>query len=101
MLRTRSALALAAVLLFAAAGPAAAQSRSAPDDSRLQEALRAVVGVSAEIPEGARSARTLGTERQGSGIIIGSDGLILTVGYIVLEAARVVVTAPSGDEVEA
>lgn len=85
-----------------AAGPrdCAAQAR-APSESRMQDAVRAVVGVSAQIPETARSARTLGTERQGSGVIIGSDGLILTVGYLILEATRVVVTAPSGDEVEA
>src|SRR5262249_44553301 len=70
-------------------------------ESRMEEAARAVVGIAAQIPEDARSARTLGTERQGSGIVIGADGLVLTVGYLILEASRVVVTAPSGDEVEA
>jgi S1-C subfamily serine protease len=60
-----------------------------------------VVGVAAEVPETARSARTLGTERQGSGVIIGSDGLVLTVGYLILEASRIVVTTATGDEVEA
>ena len=67
----------------------------------MQDAVRAVVGVTAEIPPGARSAASLGTERQGSGIIIGSDGLVLTVGYLILEAARVVVTSPSGEDIEA
>ena len=90
----------AAAALLLGTHHAAAQTR-APSESRMQEAVRAVVGVSAQIPETARSARTLGTERQGSGVIIGSDGLILTVGYLILEATRVVVTGPSGDDVEA
>lgn len=96
------ALAAGLVLLLAAGafGSATAQVRP-PGESRMQEAVRAVVGVSAEIPPGARTAETLGTERQGSGVIIGSDGLVLTVGYLILEAARVVVTSPSGDEVAA
>lgn len=90
---------LAAAALFVLTQPAAAQR--GPGENRMQEAVRAVVGIAAQIPETARSARSLGTERQGSGVIIGSDGLILTVGYLILEATRVVVTAPSGDEVEA
>jgi serine protease Do len=103
MLRKRLLIVLtAAVLVIAVTAPLAlAQTRGAPGESRMQDAVRAVVGIQAEIPEGARSARTLGTERQGSGVIIGSDGLILTVGYLILEATRVVVTGPSGDEVEA
>jgi S1-C subfamily serine protease len=90
---------LAAAALLSLSPPAAAQR--GPGENRMQEAVRAVVGIAAQIPETARSARSLGTERQGSGVIIGSDGLILTVGYLILEATRVVVTAPSGDEVEA
>jgi len=100
MLRHRLSSAALALALIAFLPPAAAQVAPQPD-SRMQQAVRAIVGVSAEIPEGARSARTLGTERQGSGVVIGSDGLVLTVGYLILEASRVVVTAPSGDEVPA
>ncbi len=98
----RSILSAAAALVMAGvAGASFAQSRSAPGESRMQEAVRAVVGVAAQVPETARSARTLGTERQGSGVVIGSDGLVLTVGYLILEASRVVVTSATGDEVEA
>ena len=92
--------ALSALVLGALLAPAAAQVRP-PDDSRMQIAVRAVVGVAAQIPETARSARSLGTERQGSGVVIGSDGLVLTVGYLILEASRVVVTTATGDEIEA
>lgn len=93
--------ALTAAMTVVVALPPAAAQMAPPGESRMQEAVRAVVGVTAEIPEAARSARTLGTERQGSGVVIGSDGLVVTVGYLILEAARVVVTTPSGDEVEA
>lgn len=99
-LNRRSLLSVLGALALIGAADAAAQIRD-PGESRMQEAVRAVVGVEAQIPEGARSARTLGTERQGSGVIIGSDGLILTVGYLILEASRVVVTSASGDEIEA
>ena len=103
MLRKRLLVVLmTAALVLAVSSPLAlAQSLSVPGESRMQEAVRAVVGVAAEVPETARSARTLGTERQGSGVIIGSDGLVLTVGYLILEASRVVVTTATGDEVEA
>jgi len=37
---------------------------------------------------GARSAATLGQEREGTGIVIG-DGLILTIGYLIVEADEV------------
>ena len=100
-LNRRSLLFILGALSLLGAGDAAAQQMRDPGDSKMQEAVRAVVGVEAQIPEGARSAKTLGTERQGSGVIIGSDGLILTVGYLILEASRVVVTSASGDEIEA
>ncbi len=48
--------------------------------------LNGVVGLRTEIPASARTARMLGTERDGSGIVIDSDGLVLTIGYLILEA---------------
>ena len=59
--------------------------------------LSAVVGVRAYVDEGARTAPALGTERVGSGIVIDSSGLILTIGYLILEARRVVVAARPGE----
>ncbi len=55
----------------------------------LEKASRAVVGVSAVAVEDARSVDTLGRERHGSGVVIGADGLVLTIGYLVLEAEQV------------
>ncbi|MCM2252167.1 MAG: S1C family serine protease [Ramlibacter sp.] len=52
----------------------------------LTKAHAAVVGVQVSATEGARSAETLGERRAGSGVVIAGDGLILTIGYLMLEA---------------
>lgn len=53
--------------------------------------LDAVVKLSIRAVEGARTADTLGAEREGTGIVIDGSGLILTIGYLVLEAASILV----------
>jgi len=45
------------------------------------------------IPEDAFSAGTLGTERAGSGVLIRTDGLVLTIGYLVTEAETIWLTS--------
>ncbi|TFZ03842.1 S1C family serine protease [Ramlibacter humi] len=55
----------------------------------LTRAHAAVVGISVNATEGARSADTLGRERSGSGVVIGPDGLVLTIGYLMLEAENI------------
>jgi S1-C subfamily serine protease len=62
-----------------------------------EEILRAVVGIRAAIPENARTARALGTEREGHGVLIDSDGHILTIGYLILEADTIEITGPDGE----
>jgi S1-C subfamily serine protease len=71
---------LAAALVVAGAGSALAQAPS------LEALAAAVVRIKTFInPEG-RSVATLGAEREGSGVLIGADGLLLTIGYLMLEA---------------
>ena len=53
------------------------------------ELLESVVQVSATIRRDGRTADTLGTEREGSGVVIDDSGLILTIGYLILEALEV------------
>ncbi|MFC5521508.1 S1C family serine protease [Polaromonas jejuensis] len=55
----------------------------------LAKASAAVVGIKVTVAEDARSAETLGQRRSGSGVLIGQDGLILTIGYLMLEAEQV------------
>jgi hypothetical protein len=55
-----------------------------------EEAADAVVKLSIKTVDEARTADTLGAEREGTGIVIDSKrGLILTIGYLVLEAASI------------
>ena len=68
-----------------AATPPAAQSALAA----FSKANAAVVGVKVGVAEGALSSETLGKERTGSGVVIGPDGLILTIGYLMLEAQSI------------
>jgi len=67
----------------------------------LARASDAVVGIRATAVEGARSASTLGREREGSGVVISSDGLVLTIGYLVLEAESVEIRPDDGRRIPA
>jgi S1-C subfamily serine protease len=84
---------LALVLLLSLVLPAAAQ----PAD----DVLATVVRVEVKVPSTARSASSLGTERRGHGVLIGKDGLIVTIGYLVQEASEIQVTGPSGKPLSA
>ena len=67
----------------------------------LDQALAAVVGVRSIIPGDAFTAETLGTERAGNGVLIRRDGLVLTIGYLITEAAEVWLTTLDGAVVPA
>jgi serine protease DegS len=68
----------------------------------LEKVLRATVGVHSHIPSThVSTAIGLGTDRRGTGTIVGSDGLILTAHYLLLGAQNVIVTLPGGDQLEA
>lgn len=56
---------------------------------RLDTILRSVVAVRSSIPDDAFTAATLGTLREGSGVVIRQDGLVLTIGYLIVEAQEV------------
>ena len=42
-----------------------------------------------QIPEDAFTAQTLGEQRSGSGVVIRESGLVLTIGYLIMEAESV------------
>jgi S1-C subfamily serine protease len=62
----------------------------------LEHALRAVVGLRSLIPGDAFTAGVLGTERSGSGVIIRESGLIVTIGYLIMEAETIWITTADG-----
>jgi S1-C subfamily serine protease len=55
----------------------------------LARASAAVVGVHATAVEDAPSIETLGRDREGSGVVIDPEGLVVTIGYLILEAEHV------------
>lgn len=62
----------------------------------LAQALGAIVAIKSRVPTDAFSARTLGTEREGSGVVIRGDGLVLTIGYLVSESDSIWITTAGG-----
>jgi len=67
----------------------------------LVNAANAVVAVKVKALPNARSNETLGEERLGSGVVIGDDGLVLTIGYLIMEADQIEVTGANGTAVPA
>ena len=84
-----------AVIVGHATLPARAQPMT------MDDLASAVVGLKAHIDPEGRTVGTLGVERSGSGIVISSDGLVLTIGYLMVEAHAVEVTTNDGHVVTA
>ncbi len=61
--------------------------------------LDAVVHLRAQVPPQAYTAAVLGTEREGSGVVVGEDGVVLTMGYLVVEAQEIWLSGPEGEPV--
>ena len=81
---------VAGLCWLASAAMAQAPQTAIEQQSRaLMRASDAVLGLQVQAVDGARSVRTLGAARQGSGVLIGNDGLVLTIGYLILEAEQV------------
>jgi S1-C subfamily serine protease len=80
---------LTAVIALADGPPPA----STGDGARLFDAL---VKIETRAVPDARSLASLGREREGTGVVIGDDGLILTIGYLLVEADEVKVVDRAG-----
>ena len=104
-------LALAAAIALLIAFPAYAaneNSAAAPSAARTEgnaasspkidpdKLFGAIVKVSAHSVPDARSEDSLGNEREGTGVVIGRDGLVLTIGYLIVEADDVKITDSKG-----
>ena len=79
--------------------PPSAQPRAEDYGYDLERALSSVVGLHSIIPPDAFTADTLGVERAGNGVLI-DDGLVLTIGYLITEAATVWLHLGDGRVVE-
>ena len=86
---------LAAVTFAAMTGSAAAQGPS------LDELLSGIVRVKTFINPDAQTLENLGRERSGSGVVIDNNGLVLTIGYLMVEAHAAEVETSDGRSVPA
>ena len=87
----RFAIALLAILAL----PAPATAQSASPEIAAQR-LQSVVRLRISVPPDARTADTLGRTRNGSGVLIDQSGLILTIGYLMVEADGAEATLADG-----
>jgi S1-C subfamily serine protease len=78
--RSVMAFIAAVAAIVASAGTIRAQTPS------LDELLSGVVRIKTIINADARTTQNLGREREGSGIVIDNNGLVLTIGYLMVEA---------------
>lgn len=85
--RFAAALVLSAGLLLQ---PATAAEREISLDEL------SVVKLSVKAVSDARSAGTLGAQREGTGVVIDSSGLVLTIGYLITEADTVELATADG-----
>jgi S1-C subfamily serine protease len=77
--------------------PAAAPAQPVTVD----DLASAVVHVKAFINPDGRTNQTLGNEREGSGVVIGTDGLVVTIGYLIVEAHSAELRTADGHAVPA
>ena len=67
----------------------------------LDTTLASVVKITSNIPEDAFSAKTLGTSREGSAISINDSGILLTIGYLVVDSDSIFLHLKNGHTIEA
>jgi S1-C subfamily serine protease len=80
---------LIAVLSLAVPGAAGAQTA-------LEDLVSAVVRIKAFIDPNGSSVQNLGREREGTGVVIDESGLVLTIGYLMVEAHAAEIVTSSG-----
>jgi S1-C subfamily serine protease len=68
---------------------------TSPRSERTVDAL-SVVNLRSRAFAGARSSRTLGAQREGTGVVLDAEGLVLTIGYLILEAETVELSTADG-----
>ncbi len=66
------------------------------ETTALDDLVAAVVGIKTFINPDGNSVRNLGREREGTGIVIDESGLVLTIGYLMVEAHSAEIVTSSG-----
>ena len=86
---------LIVLLLVAVSGSGPARAAT------LEELVSSVVRIKTIADPDGQTAQSLGREREGSGIVIDEDGLVLTIGYLMVEALSAELTTNAGRTVAA
>jgi S1-C subfamily serine protease len=88
-------------VILALAGAVTSAWTAAAQTTRVEDIVAAVVRVKTHIHPDGRTVQALGREREGSGILIDADGLVLTIGYLMVEAYAAEIVDQSGRAVPA
>jgi S1-C subfamily serine protease len=88
--------------LLAAVFAASLLSTPAPaETAALEDLISAVVKIKTHINPDGSTVDSLGRDREGTGILIDSDGLILTIGYLMVEAYAAEIVTNDGHTIPA
>jgi S1-C subfamily serine protease len=99
--RKRPLLAAVAFALSLLLSPSLAPHAARAQALNVDELVSAVVRIRASINPDGRTTETLGHERSGNGIVIDKSGLVLTIGYLMVEAHMAEIETGSGRRVAA
>lgn len=86
------------LILYAAVLLCASQARA---QVPLEQLLSGVVQIKTTIDPDARTTANLGREREGTGIVIDNNGLVLTIGYLMVEAQSAEIRTNDGRTIPA
>lgn len=86
------ALWLAAVALVLTGTPTRAMAQAVS----IEDVIGSLVRLKTIINPDGRTTETLGREREGSGVVIDTSGLVLTIGYLMVEAHAAEITTSDG-----
>jgi serine protease Do len=87
---------IALVMVALAWAHDARAAQNAPPGRELTVDALSVVKVQAQAVKDARSLNTLGSQREGTGVVVDSNGLVLTIGYLIVEAENVQLSTADG-----
>jgi S1-C subfamily serine protease len=97
--RVLAAVALAGLAVTPAVAAERAP-RAAPPAAGAQQEFSvdalSVVKVRSKAVANARTFRSLGAQREGTGVVIDSEGLVLTIGYLIIEAETIELSTADG-----
>lgn len=101
MRNDRPRRALPVLVILAGLIAASAPTGVAAQTSALEELVSGVVRIKTFINPDGRTVENLGRERDGTGVVIDDDGLVLTIGYLMVEAHAAEVVTNAGRRVPA